>query len=377
MKNIAYFCRTPIQVFRTIQLQIQINVEKKADCFIFDSFAGSKKIYENIKKSQIFNNIYYIADKDTFAEGYFRTIRTIYKKSCFYNIISDALYDEIYFFNIYSMANDVVINIQKRKNNSLVVNMVEDGPSIYHIEHIVTKTQKYIYPMLQLINPIDVIDFWWFSKPEVMEVFGSGKKKQLPQIDKSDKEIIRIINYIFDYKKLDELESAEIIFMEECYWNDGLLKGGEDYVLFKQIKQKFENENICLKLHPRTRENRFGNLFKVLPTNGIPWEVYALNMNMNNKILVSLSCATMISSKLLYGDETYSLLLYPLIIDKIIDKISGQKYLTSDRVVKINEQKKFYSNKSKFFVANDLNSAIEVLDNWLEEIRRQNVNTKK
>ena len=49
MKNIAYFCRTPIQVFRTIQLQIQINVEKKADCFIFDSFAGSKKIYENIK----------------------------------------------------------------------------------------------------------------------------------------------------------------------------------------------------------------------------------------------------------------------------------------------------------------------------------------
>ena len=165
--------------------------------------------------------------------------------------------------------------------------------------------------------------------------------------------------------------------MEECYWNDGLLKGGEDYVLFKQIKQKFENENICLKLHPRTRENRFSNVFKVLPTNGIPWEVYALNMNMNNKILVSLSCATMISSKLLYGDETYSLLLYPLIIDKIIDKISGQKYLTSDRVVKINEQKKFYSNKSKFFVANDLNSAIEVLDNWLEEIRRQNVNTKK
>ena len=61
MKNIAYFCRTPIQVFRTIQLQIQINVEKKADCFIFDSFAGSKKIYENIKKIN-FEGMHYRTD---------------------------------------------------------------------------------------------------------------------------------------------------------------------------------------------------------------------------------------------------------------------------------------------------------------------------
>lgn len=42
------------------------------------------------------------------------------------------------------------------------------------------------------------------------------------------------INYVFEYKEDVDLQNADVILMEECYSNDGLIKN-EDIELFKQV----------------------------------------------------------------------------------------------------------------------------------------------
>lgn len=365
----AFFCRTPIHVFRAVNLIFDVFMENDADIFIFDTFPYSEIIADKLLKLKLFTNVYYIHDKDYLKIGRADGLRTTIYSSQFKDILVKKKYDEIYLFNIYGAFNDLIFNVLIKNNKNMRVNMIEDGPSIYHIEaYGEGLIKKFVYPIVNMKSYLHHIDIWWFSEPELMETLNGGIKNQLPKIDKKNRDFINKINYIFSYEENNLIENADIIIMEECYWTDGLLKNNEDFFLFKTLVEKMNNSKTVIKLHPRTKINRFTDGFKVVPANGIPWEVYALNMNMNKKILVSLSCATMISTKLLYGEETYSLLLYPILEDAIINKQNGEKYLTFERKEKIDSQKNLYVDKNKFFKAKTIDEANIVLNNWIRSI---------
>ena len=61
-KMIAFFCRTPIHIFRTIQLKYEMFEKEKVDIFVFSSFSGVNNIVQRLKKISIFENVYYIDD---------------------------------------------------------------------------------------------------------------------------------------------------------------------------------------------------------------------------------------------------------------------------------------------------------------------------
>lgn len=73
-----------------------------------------------------------------------------------------------------------------------------------------------------------------------------------------------------------DLQNADVILMEECYSNDGLIKN-EDIELFKQVIDIDKKFNSVVKLHPRSKTNRFENKFNVIKSQGISGEVYILN----------------------------------------------------------------------------------------------------
>ena len=129
--------------------------------------------------------------------------------------------------------------------------------------------------------------------------------------------------------------------------------------MFKKIQDKFSNYKCVVKLHPRSVINRFDQDFYVLPMDGIPWEVYTLNYQMDQKILVSISCATMTSSKLMFGDEPRSLMLFPIVENKIIEKSTGKSYFTKERVKKIQDQKQLYDNENQFCIVASKDAAME------------------
>lgn len=371
---VAFFCRTPIHIFRSIQLRVQMLNDTKCDIYVFDTFPLSELIVRRLETMGSFNEVYYIRDEEYLKVGMGADFRTAVGKSSFKKLLMRTTYSQIFLFNVYGSFNDLIFNTLYKNNNRLIVNMIEDGPSIYHIEtYDKGLFKKYIYPLTGLKDYLENITYWWFSEPDFMENITDSPKKKIPKVSRNDRKFVQEINTVFNYKGNTLIEDAEIIIMEECYWNDGLLKTNDDYSLFRQLSQLFSDRRITVKLHPRTRSNRFKDGFRVIEADGIPWEVYALNMDMNNKILVSMSCATMVSTKLLYGDETFSLLLYPIVEDKILCVDTMEKYLTEERKRKIDSQIELYKDREKFAKAESIDTACHILTNWLREIDEKKV----
>lgn len=366
---IAFFCRTPIQVFRAVQLKMEWFSDTVCDIYVFDSFTSSESIYHSLKNKNIFLNCYHIIDQSYMKEGKCAEIKALFARSSFKKLLEINYYDEIYLFNVYGICNTLIYNVLIKNNGSMIVNLVEDGPALYYFEPYNPNLIKRIcYKLLGIKHYIKNIDFWWFSEPDYMDTLFNGVKKKLPYAHKTDITFVNTINEIFGYAPDENVINADILIMEECYWSDGLLKDDSDYKLFKRIKDTFPDKKIVVKLHPRTRENRFKKEFTSIPANGIPWEVYALNMNMERKILVSLSCGTMISTKMLYGEETYSLLLYPLLEERILCR-DGSKFLNNERKRRIENERRLYDNKNKYVIAKNFDMAINILNSWLKDIR--------
>lgn len=49
-KNDSFFCRTPIHIFRTIQLKYEMFEKEKVDVYVFSSFNGASNIVQRLKK---------------------------------------------------------------------------------------------------------------------------------------------------------------------------------------------------------------------------------------------------------------------------------------------------------------------------------------
>ena len=365
---IAFFCRTPYHVFRTVQLKFQIYGGIDAEVYIFDTFPNAEKVTDGLRQTNVFSDVFFIKDKENFNYGKMGLVRSIYKKSYLKQLIDGKKYSELFFFNVFAMSNDVVINVVKQTNSSCIINMVEDGPTLYDIYLMDGFSQKVVYPVLGLWVPSKCIDYWWFSVPEKMHPPGNGKKKRIPQVDKSVDGLIETVNTAFSYKENPVIRDAQILFMEECYWNDGLLKGNDDLELYKTIKDYYPELKSCVKMHPRTKINRFKDDFNVIEADGIPWEVYALNMDMTNKIMISMLCSTMTSTKFLFGKETFSLLLYPMFVDKVREVKSGDIYFTENRLNQVKAQIELYDDQSKFVIAESLEQVFSTINSWLSRI---------
>lgn len=361
---IALMCRTPIQVFRAIQIKYIMYSEVEADLYLFSTFNGYDKIGRNIEELNIFKNVYYIDEAD-YSFDRFSIAKACFLNSYFKSILNEKVYDELFSFNIYGTFNFLSYNTVIRNNPKLKFIMVEDGPNIYPLIEQKQFSINYLYPILGIKNPYKKIAKWYFSDPKKMNPFGKSPKYKLPIIDRNNYEFKNIINKVFNYKKDEVLNEAKIIFMEECFVNDGMLDKSKDLELFKKLQERYHDKECVVKLHPRSKENRFSKEFKVLESQGIPWEVYVLNIPMEDKIIVSLSCTTMISSKLLFGEEVRSLLLFPILENYIRSNKNGEIYLNSERKRYIFGQKEIYNNRSRFMITDNIEEAFEIIDNWI------------
>ena len=118
---IAFFCRTPYHVFRTVQLKFQIYGGIDAEVYIFDTFPNAEKVTDGLRQTNVFSDVFFIKDKENFNYGKMGLVRSIYKKSYLKQLIDGKKYSELFFFNVFAMSNDVVINVVKQTNSSYMI----------------------------------------------------------------------------------------------------------------------------------------------------------------------------------------------------------------------------------------------------------------
>lgn len=98
-------------------------------------------------------------------------------------------------------------------------------------------------------------------------------------------------------------------------------------IFLQKIISKYSNVHFAIKLHPRTKVNRFEGLIPVIKNNNAPWELILWNRIISKKsdlLQLSIACGTMMSDKFLYDYEGPKMLLARLFLD-IIKPINGYR----------------------------------------------------
>lgn len=357
-----FLCKTPIQVLRAIQLTYY-NVDGfgHSSICIFDTFDISKKIVSQLKDTDVFQEVYYVKNND-FKKGKCNYLRSFFEKNFLSNIVSNNSISSISIFNVDTYDSFAIYNQLKRK---VRVYYIEDAPMIYSFK-TPSKRNQFFYGIFGLKFPIFYVDGWYFSAPDLMKTINDAPVHRLPYFNKNDKEFLDLVNAVFEYAEEPVLNQAKVIFMEESLYTDGILKNSADFYLYREIYHRYSDTNFAVKLHPRTRENRFKNELDVLEKSSIPWEVYLLNSQMNNKIFISMACSTMISPKLLFSEEYRSILVYKL-LDKDAIRTDGSPYFDKEWINALEKLPKLYNDKEKVLVPESKEKLFDILDKWIKE----------
>lgn len=368
---VAFIAQTSIHVLRAIQMKLELPEfkEEKADIFLVNTFLGVDKIEKTLKKCGLFNDVYVLEQNDYQGRGV--VYKYLYTNNWMKQLLSKNQYNFLVTFNLESPINTIFYN-SLRKNKSFKYYCVEDGPGFYKIYWKTNWKKKIQASIFGVMNPPDNVDIWWFSCPNLMDVpTENAIKKQLPLLNRRDYKMVKIANEVFGFERDAEIEDADILIMEESYFNDGLLKNNDDFILYKKIKESFPNQNILVKLHPRTSINRFKNDFNCIEKSFIPWELFELNYDMRDKLFIAIMCTTLISPKILFDDENNVIQLFPIFKNKIISE--GEIYINGDREKILLKEKELYEDQTKFTIIENEKELFATIEKYIACKETQNI----
>lgn len=354
-----FLCKTPMQILRALQLTYYEKDFENSDICIFNTFENAEHLYKRLIKIEIFHSVYFFKNND-FLKRNFNYLRSILCMNDFNRHIWNNTYSSITIFNSDTYDGFSAYNILKKKTE---VWFVEDAPMIYSYQ-VPSRRNVLLYKLIGLEFPILKVNRWYFSVPEKMHRTNNAQVFKLKPLNKDDKDFVSIVNKVFDYTPDDTINKTDVFIMEECFFTDGLMEKSSDYQLYKSLKDEFNSLFFTVKLHPRTKINRFKNEFNCIQKSTIPWEVFLLNEEIDNKIFLSISCTTMLSPKLLFDKEYRCILLYKF-IGKSVKRENGTPYYNQEWINLLDELSDLYSNKNNVCSPISETELVSTIRKWI------------
>lgn len=325
MNKQLFICENPFQTLVGIIMKHQMFPKDTTDIILTDRSSGFEERYLNLKDIGLFRHVFlfptskchpYKKDK----KYYMNQVKCI-TKGCFLkemDLLADN-YDEIFSLEINCLTAAIV---NKHQNNHLLpqINLIDEGFGTYTniykkhifgfhkgrvlIEHL-TNTIQHKENILSLIKNI------YLFQPELIcwDMPFDIQKIQAPNFIQSP-DLKKIINYIFEYNLIKKEFEVPYIFFENSTYQDTGDNTDLEFIL--KIAEIVGKDNLIIKLHPRTQNNRFSQYN--IATNskqGIPWEIIAMNMQDNdNRTFITISSGSVINYRLLFEKKYRNILLY-------------------------------------------------------------------
>lgn len=365
----AFICNSPMQIMRAIQLKTSVDYfEEDADIFISDIFNGAIMVADNLRKQKIFQTVILVNQRELDSK---KLLTIFYGNNYILQKFSFHSYQKLIAFNVSAKQIDILYNLNKF-NEEFEYHCVEDAPNTCLIPEYSQNRWYHPNKFVGLEQPCYHISKWWTSCPELIsipEVYHTTKEK-LPTINIFDEYLVRLINETFGYIKDKDLEEADVLIMDESHYQDGLMIDNADFKLYKKIKDRYKNAKLLVKMHPRTKDNRFEAEFKILKNSYIPWEVYALNRAKNKSkdlLQISICCTTMVSDKLLFDYEGTKIFMAPLFYDKIRTGNDNAPRVCLDSTARIEKIRDTYHDKNQFIIVDSEDALFTILNQKLSK----------
>ena len=138
----------------------------------------------------------------------------------------------------------------------------------------------------------------------------------LPKLSRQDGELLRLLNYIFDYHPPGEMPS--FLFLEQSFRAEKIQ--GNDLELMRACQQTVGPENFGVKPHPRNVDHlpqALGLSRKV--DLAVPWELFLLNEQHRPRVVTVCSNGAL-TGRLCLGQPDDTVMLYKLYTGKVLWK---------------------------------------------------------
>jgi Alpha-2,8-polysialyltransferase (POLYST) len=319
MRN-AFVCCTPYHVIVSVHMARNLYTNDRNEIFISNHFGDSIKIYKNLKKSDLFHNVYYVTDKELSYDKSFLKISKI--KGFLFNekksILSEEIdfnYDKLFLFT-HSFFSILITNLVKKNNKNAQISMVEEGIMTYLLgtNNLKDKIKNYIdiickfFLNKRFLNP-KMVNYIYLFEPKLYSGNFNYKLRKIPKIP-LDSNFCSKLNEIFNYSAQSNFKTAKFIFFDQSFGIDKNKQIDERKVI-EELLNFLINDEVLIKLHPRDSKDKYQDLnLKNVNNSNYPWEIICYNEEIKNRVLIAVNSSAVFTPQILFRKMNSIILLH-------------------------------------------------------------------
>lgn len=325
MKKII-FCQTPFQIIVGLYIRKQfVKDTDVVDLVITNTFSGHEVFAKKIREKKIFNNVIVadakdIVKSDSKSKNISRLFYIFNLKKMMKKVFNGSFnyYDEMYCWN-YDVLTASFRSYHALGKHPIKLFIYDEGYITYMpIDEVIPK--KGFMRIIELRNKL-------FGISKIVREYKDGLLLFEPDFltFKPNCPVFRIdskigqtnsfrdlINYIFNASEIIKKYDKKYIIFEEAMLAN--CDNVDDFSIYKSIIEKVGSENVIVKLHPRTKKDRFSKLgVKVLGSDGIPWEAIMLSAKFDDKVLITIGSGSITNCRMLFGGNVESYMLFKIV----------------------------------------------------------------
>lgn len=324
VRETCYFCTSPFQLLSILSLAAQR--DEQADLYIDPQFTDAALFAEGIRETGLFEHVT-VMDADavyrrffTAEEGLKNHIQ-IARSYLFVGRIArmllgeDVTYRNMFVSSRAYLPRMVYFSYLKKKTGT-ELHYFDDGVGSYfqNAASAPKKSDALVRRILFGKKAIDLDHDKYLLFPELYAELNPAQTDRIRKIDFfwNRDGGIRTINDIFRFRA-DARIPESVILLEEPF---SLLfaPGEHDRIreIIDGIFRTFGIDNAVIKKHPRSKDE-WDPAYKSASSYGIPFEVFCMNEDMREKVLISYGSTAVATPKLMLEQEPYVILLYRLL----------------------------------------------------------------
>lgn len=364
-KRLLFVCESVYQLMTALNVKMHIYANCKAD-LVLTSTTDFSKYVSVIKEEKIFEKIYISEYKATTEilnlrktspnnaimqnpQGYRYAIKLSEKYSDYFMAVVSSPFSKILYYQLVAEGNHPSIHFYEDGWVTYIEPVKENILNDILNHELFGENERFINNITEVL----------LYRPELYANKESFMLSMIPKIKEDDLEFINTLYKVFGQYEMPE---EQYIFFDECFSKE--LRASSDIEILDRIAKKVGKENVVVKLHPRSGDKgEFYKLhgYKILADNTVPWEIVVLSAELNNKVLISVSSASLLTPNIVYGKKAYSIYLWDVM------KLSRRRHIClTNFPTYIEKALSWVNEKEKMcFIPQNMNE-LEIILEYLE-----------
>ena len=344
------FAQTPYQIIVSLYIKEQFSKNTDiVDLAITNNFNGYDRFAFNLKKTKFFNDVKIIKPYDMSNNKFKKNIQklkyVIFPKKMINNLFGDVdKYDEMYCWNY-----DILTSNFRLHNLNMKTYIYDEGYiSYFPIDQVV--------PIKGFMKMIDIRNFILNNKIKRNNIDGYLLFNSELKIFNTNKKIYEIKNKLSETAKkvirsvfnaesvIGNYDKKFIIFEEAMFANDDNI---DDEKIIMNIVNTVGVDNVLIKLHPRTKIDRFSNKgIKTIGSDGIPWEAITLSGDFSDNVLIAIGSGSIVNYRINFGKNMRGIMLFKMFNTNL-------KYMSEEYNAFWNKVESIYPDGGIYFPKNE------------------------